>query len=125
MDVPDELYHVTLGTFLPSILNKGLIPNGGVVENAFSSMPNLQWPCSQKYVYLANKKIAFTYGGLRRHEFRTYKVLLKIKTSFLDKTKIFSDINHHGCFEQGIVESYQYDGIVPPEAITVEATEEL
>lgn len=102
MELPKILFHVTSKEFLPSIRKEGLIPN-----------KNKQWDCSKNFVYMGLENIARTYGGCRVKS--NDKVLLKIKTTLLDATKINKDENVYGPERE---QSFQYDGIVPPKAIT-------
>lgn len=105
--LPKELFHGTNKKHLDSIRKDGIIPN-----------KNRKWAMSKSKVYLANKDLAKIFSADvdnlgSNHE----RILLKINVDKLQKDKITVDSN---CFPNPDVEyvnSWEYDGVVPPEAI--------
>ena len=101
MELPKILFHVTDKKFLKSIKKEGLIP-----------FKNPQYPSISKpqYVYMGKEAIALTWGAPKSpsHD----RVLIKIRTALLDKTKIAKD-NNLG------YDSYQYEGEVPRKALMI------
>lgn len=106
------LYHGTFKPLLNSIKQKGIIP-GGVDHK------NYDW--AGNYVYLADddsQALSFvecTENDNIPEDWYDQIIVLTIDVSKLDLRKLYWDRNWNPveCF----VKSYQYDGIIPPEAI--------
>jgi len=102
MELPKILFHVTDKKFLKSIKKEGLIP-----------FKNPQYPeiSKPKYVYLGKESTALNWGAPKssKHD----RVLIKIRTALLDKTKIAADDNLYGH------NSYQYEGEIPKKALMI------
>jgi predicted SPOUT superfamily RNA methylase MTH1 len=102
MELPKILFHVTDKKFLKSIKKEGLIP-----------FKNPQYPSisKPKYVYMGHESTALLWGAPQspKHD----RVLIKIRTALLDKTKIAKDSNLDG------YNSYQYEGEIPRKALMI------
>ena len=105
--IQQDLYHATYGHNLDSIMKQGLIPNSDKI-----------WSDSKNYVYLADDPyVAESYAEAAEdvpEEWLDDIVILEIKTSGLDKSKLSKDKN--------VIDgdsTYQYDGVIPPEYITI------
>lgn len=105
--LPKELFHGTNRKYLDSIMKEGIIPN-----------KNRKWILSKNKVYLAAKSLAKIFSADFDNPYTEEdRILLKINVNKLQKDKITVDSN---CFpnpESDLVNSWEYDGVVPSEAI--------
>lgn len=117
-EIPEKLYHATYRPLLDEIMSSGIVPGGKDIQN-------FDW--SGKFVYLTEgveNAISFVEASENDdipEEWLDDIVVLEVDVSKLDLTKIAPDENWNpstGEGEEGY-RSFQYDGIVYPDAITV------
>lgn len=103
-----KLYHATFNDYVPSITRNGLIPK--FYQN---------WVFSDSYVYLGIDSFQcqsyLEESDASDELFKNGIAILEIDTNMLDKTKLTVDENNLDC------DTFQYDGIIIPEAITVKS----
>lgn len=117
-NIPDKVYHATYRALLDEILDGGIVPGGKDIQN-------FDW--SGKYVYLAEtpeNAISFVENAENEsipEEWLDDIVVLEVDVSKLDLTNMAPDENWNPSIEDGEegYRSFQYNGIVPPEAIRV------
>lgn len=115
---PSVLYHATYEPLVNSILHHGIVPGG-------KEFKNFDW--SKDFVYLAaakNNAISFIESSENENipeEWFDQIVALAVDVSKLDKSKLTSDEHWNPDItdEEDGWQSYQYMGIIPPNAITV------
>lgn len=117
-EIPEKLYHATYRALLDEILSDGIIPGGKDIQN-------FDW--SKKFVYLAEtaeNAISFVENAENEsipEEWLEDIVVLEVDVSKLDLTNMAPDEHWNPSVEDGDegYQSFQYNGIVPPEAIKV------
>lgn len=117
-EIPEKVYHATYRALLDEILDGGIVPGGKDIQN-------FDW--SGKYVYLAEtpeNAISFVENAENEsipEEWLDDIVVLEVDMSKLDLTNMAPDENWNPSIEDGEegYRSFQYNGIVPPEAIRV------
>lgn len=116
-----KFYHATYGAYLDSIMEKGLIPNYNATYG----------PLSKSYVYLStDEDNALSFASMANvpEEHVDMIVVLRIDDQYLNIENLEIDRNVMYDWETeeefldsvgGMPYSFQYNGPIPPEAITI------
>lgn len=115
--IPEYLYHGTFRAYLDSIEEKGLIPNfhnnwdvdDGYQKSGLLYLSNDIDFCGSMVESSENQDIP--------EEYFDDIIVLEIDTSYLNLKNLELDENYSSSNSAGI-RSFQYRGIIPPEAIT-------
>ena len=117
-EIPEKLYHATYRPLLEEILSGGIVPGG-------SNIQNFDW--AGKFVYLAETvENAISFVEVSENEDIPEEwfgdiVVLEVDVSKLDLTKMMPDENWNPATAEGEegYRSFQYEGVVSPDSITV------